>query len=85
MIRKAYSLCSSEKENHKHDSILIKCDSCDEFVWLNLEDINKIPLCIDCATKLSIDNDMNINIYLKKEDIRGLLGFLLEKRNKKEV
>jgi hypothetical protein len=75
-----HSICFTREEIHIPDSILVSCKYCNEEVWLELGEVDKVPSCISCATALIVSNKIRISTQFKKHDLKKLFQFLLEKR-----
>lgn len=74
-----------DKQNNKKDLfILVKCNLCQEHVVLNSKNIDKTPICIECATRLIDNNEVSITSFFKKENFKEFLKSIVKFENEND-
>jgi len=82
---KTLVLCVDEKDEHILDSILVKCDYCDCFVWVSLHNVDKSPVCIVCLERLVKEAEAageTIEPVLSPQDVIEAMKYLRDKKRK---
>ena len=82
MDAKRHTICLMEDKPHRLDAHLVSCEKCGTHVWVDLNDMDKIPVCISCAVELIYSGAITIQTQFNKDDIKEFFAFLLKKQLK---
>jgi len=87
-VNKKLVLCIEQKEFEAADNILelfilVKCKLCETFVYLNIDSVDKDPVCASCAAELIRNNEVNIVAFLNIDDFKDFLRKIVKYQNEK--